>query len=130
MQKLELNRWRAMLAAALLLSACETASIAPEPRTAPAPATLAADYEALLQAMQPGQPGQPVDRRQVETVRVLAETLARMEADAESGTGAASLSPSAECALREFAASPDGQAAMQRVLDRMAGEPDPRKTQP
>ena len=111
-----------MVAAALLLCACETATLAPAPRTSPAPAaretaqgTSLAEYDALLQAMHPGQ---PVDPRRRETVRALAETLGRMAADAEAGTGAAALSPSAERALREFAASPRGME-MQEVLERM-----------
>lgn len=115
------------MAAALLLSACEAGSLGPEPRTAPAPVVLNADYDALLRAMHPGQ---AVDPQRRETVRVLVETLARMTPDAEAGTGVATLSPSAERTLREFAASGGGAAEIQRVLQRMITEHDERDAEP
>jgi hypothetical protein len=125
--------WRCALAAlTLLLSACETASLAPEPRTAPAPAAQAArvspsDHEALLRAMHPGQPIDPEHR---ETIRILSETLARLPTGADPETRSATLSASAERALREFAPTAGGETEMQRILARLIEErsvPDVRQ---
>lgn len=115
------------MGAAFLLSACEAGSLGPEPRTAPAPMVWNADYDALLRAMHPGQ---PVDSKRREKLRVLVETLARMNPDAEVGTGVATLSPSAERTLREFVASRGGAAEIQRVLERLIAEHDEQNAEP
>jgi hypothetical protein len=134
MQKVDMVGCRCALAAsALLLSACETASLAPEARTAPAPVAHEAaqvslsDHEALLRAMRPGQAVDPEHRA---TIRILSETLARMTRDMDAGTRPATLSVSAERALREFAATAGGEAEMQRILAHLVEErsaPDARQ---
>src|SRR5215210_6915642 len=103
-----------MTVVALGAAACEPATLGPEPRTVPASSPVAAmpsdgaDYAALLQAMHPGQ---PVTAEQRRTTHALDERLAKLYADAGlAAEGSPALSPAAERALREFAASPGGQA--------------------
>lgn len=118
--------WGVAASVVLVLPACEAASL-PETRTGPSPsairtAPLAAGtdyYDALLQTVHGGL---PLDPRQEKAVHMLAGTLGKIEPKESAVTHSGSrLSPAAERALREFAASPRG-TAMQPVLARMAEE--------
>jgi hypothetical protein len=108
-------------AAALTLAACESASLAPEVRIAPATAPSdAARYDALLQAMNSGDEATPEQRR---AVLRLAEALGRTTfGHADGSAPAPALSPAAQAALLELAASPSG-AEMRRALERLAADP-------
>jgi hypothetical protein len=117
--------------ALILCAACESIALAPEPSLVPQAASAGeaalvlngVDYDALLIALNSGQPVEPEQR---ERVRMLVETLARMSpppgAEPVSAPAVSPLSaPAVERALREWAASPDAEGA-KRVLERLIAE--------